>query len=153
MKDGACLGAAPRQKLKSGGWGEEDLSPPCPQALSRMKRYTANETMRSVSFSMIKPLIDDEYEDECYELSYNLHPKMIAIAKQCNVEKETDIVKMFLRDKDLYNMCKQLNDQSKLISDYHKLMFIFHVTRWATKMSEYNEHMQRLHEIKEKYGI
>ena len=116
-------------------------------------RYSPSETLRSVSFSMTKPIIDDKYEDECYELAYNLHPKVMAIVKTHNIKNETDILKIFLRDKDVYTICKQLNMQAMVCNNIQEFIIVLHMKEWATQINEYNDCINKLKMLKEKYNL
>ena len=70
---------------------------------------------RVLSKEMTHPLIEDEYEDECYELAYNMLPVTRNIFElqygSCN---KTDIVRMFMKNIFIYNTFKTWNESEQV---------------------------------------
>ena len=60
---------------------------------------------------MTLPLIDDEYEDDCYELAYCMSPVTKNIFElQYGPLNETDMLKLFLKNIFIYNEFKAFNE-------------------------------------------
>ncbi len=79
-----------------------------------MKESDANKRikklMRTRFHYNIKYLIEDEYEDACYELAYNMSPvTKIIFQLKYGPSNETNKVKMFLQNIFLYHEFNDLN--------------------------------------------
>jgi hypothetical protein len=63
---------------------------------------------------ILSNLIDDEYEDLCYNLAYTTEPNIIAIVKLiCGNSSKTYILKSLLNNRNLYNKIAQINEIDK----------------------------------------
>jgi hypothetical protein len=116
-------------------------------------KYTPNEIMRSLTFSMIKPLIDNDYEDECYELAYNLHPKAIEMCNLCNYINETHLVKIFLKNEEVYNKCKEINDTMYIFDKFYNVQILMQIIEYINKMEESKKYLEEAKALKIKYNL
>ncbi len=67
---------------------------------SKNKKNTIYYEIRSTARKMITPLIDDDYEDACYELAYNMLPVTTSIFEIEYGEKSvTEKLKIFLANR------------------------------------------------------
>jgi hypothetical protein len=112
-----------------------------------------NDVMRSMTFSMIKPILDNVYEDECYELAYTLHPKLMNFIKNYGIKNETDIIKIFISNKKMYDKCKEINDLLNAFNEFYKMQIILQVVEFMNKMEESRNYMQQAYALKAKYNL
>jgi hypothetical protein len=76
-----------------------------------MSSYTDRNYL---TYSLLSNLIDDEYEDLCYNLAYTTEANIIAIANAiCGTSSKTHILKSLLKNRDLYNKILMLNENNK----------------------------------------
>ncbi len=93
--------------------------------------------MRSTTYSTIKPLIEDEYEDACYELAYSLEPILLNLIRNTGVKNNNEILKTFLKNKETYSMCKQINDELLRVRKDCEATFVSCQLDFASKLNEY----------------
>ena len=93
--------------------------------------------LRFASFSSVKPLVDDEYEDGCYELAYSLEPILFNLIKKTGIQTNTDILKIFLKNKETYGICKQINDELMRVRKECEASYISCQLDFASKLNEY----------------
>jgi hypothetical protein len=102
---------------------------------------------------MIKPLIDNEYEDACYELSYNLEPIVMSFIKQNGITSETQIVKVLLNNKELYECLYNYNEQTKKQIESYKVQILLHVIEYINKTNEANALLKKANELRTQFDI
>jgi hypothetical protein len=77
---------------------------------SRKNTNTIYYNIRSTARKMITSLIDDEYEDACYELAYNMLPVTTSIFEIEYGEKSvTEKLKIFLANRSEYDKFNKWN--------------------------------------------
>ena len=112
--------------------------------------------MRSTAFATIKPLIDNEYEEACYELAYDMLPVAKCIAALFGIKTETDMVKIFLKFRGVYDACKAINDEEvSRVNRYNAYMHEYtqNMEIYYTKMTEYMNYEARLNTLRSKYNL
>jgi hypothetical protein len=102
-----------------------------------MKNSIAKSLLRFASFSSVKSLVDDEYEDACYELAYSLEPILFNLIKKTGLQTNTQILKIFLKNKDIYGVCKQINDELVRVRKECETTYISCQLNFASKLNEY----------------
>lgn len=102
---------------------------------------------------MIKPLIDNEYEDACYELTYNLDPLLIASLKENGVTNYTQIVKLLLKNKEVYAIAHNYNENIKLLREFNRNQILLHLIECVNKMNEANRLLAEADKLKMRFNL
>lgn len=101
--------------------------------------------MRSTTYSTIKPLIDDEYEDASYELAYSLEPILLNLIKNTGVKNNNEILKTFLKSKETYSICKQINDELVRVRKECEASYISCQLDFASKINQYYQCLVKIY--------
>ena len=102
---------------------------------------------------MIKPLIDNEYEDACYELSYNLEPIVLSFINENGIVNETQIVRTLLKNKELYEFIYNYNYTIKNQVEFYNMQMRLHVMDYINKTNEANALFKEASDIRCEFGI
>jgi 2-keto-4-pentenoate hydratase/2-oxohepta-3-ene-1,7-dioic acid hydratase in catechol pathway len=104
--------------------------------------------MRSLSYSMIKDIINNDYEDECYELVYNLDPIALELAKETGIVNETQILKLMMKDKNIYNITHTYNEKIKQTkNEFYNMQMMFYVIEYINATNGIFNYMRQANEL------
>lgn len=143
-------GQAVPKKLKTRGF----KGTACPLTKPQMEqKQEFKKTARTLSFSMIKPLIDNAYEDVCYDLVYNLEPCLIASIKQGGIPTETDVIKILLRNSELYDALYDYNEGLRKQREFNNMLIMKNIIEYINKMNEAGRYIAQAEQLKRQYGL
>ncbi len=126
---------------------------PCSKPNKMNRKYSSGETLRSTSFSMIKPLIDNEYEDACYELAYNLDASLMISLNENGIKNCTQIVKSLLKNKKLYEMLHNYNEHIKILREFNRKQIALHLIEYVNKMDEATTLLVEANKLKMRFHL
>lgn len=127
-----------------------------PKAVARRAAFKG---LRETVSSVVNAVIDEDYEDACYDLAYSLHANIICDFKSYfGYASESDVLKVILADKGTYNTLLKLNNsmherdrqerdrkekqrQAQIAQELQKYMF--YTQEYKNIMEEYNRCLMR----------
>lgn len=116
-------------------------------------RTQALSSMRSLSFGMIKSLIDNDYEDDCYELAYNLEPSVWTTIQNSGIPTKTDVLKILLKNNNIYDALYDHNEEVKRQIEFNNMQIIMHIIEYINKMNEARQYIAQAEQLKMQYGL